>query len=116
MNNRHGRVAASTFLHEQKREWFSHDHTPPKNDNVRAGDVDLAFDEQPLNPKRSTWDESVRRGGREFRDIQRMKTIDIFARIECAHDCRFINLFRRRRLHKNAVNGWIAIQLLHARK
>src|ERR1700704_4736403 len=116
MKNRHGRVAVSTFLHEQKRQWFSHDHTPAKNDDVGAGDVDLAFAEQPLNPKRSTRDESVRRGGREFRDVQRMKTIDVFARIERAHDHYFIDLLRRRRLHKDPVNDWIAIQLLHTRE
>src|ERR1700694_121605 len=106
MHDRHRRIRVYVFLHEQKRERFSHDHTPPKNDDVAAGYVDLAFAEQPLNPKRSTRDESVRRGGREFRDVQRMKTIDVFARIERAHDYYFIDLLRRRRLHKDPVNDW----------
>ena len=46
----HGGVAAFCFLHQQQGDRFSNDHAPSKNDDVRAGDVDLAFDEESLNP------------------------------------------------------------------
>ncbi len=116
MHNRHGCITAFAFLHEQKRKRFSHNHAPAQDDDVRAGDVDLAFDQQALNAERGARNESVRRGGHEFRDVFRMKSIDIFARIERPHDCRFIDLFRRRRLHQNSVNGRIAVQLFDPRK
>ena len=45
-----------------------------------------------------------------------MKAIDVFRRIERAHDRGFIDLWRRRRLHEDAVNRGIAIQFVNARE
>ena len=58
MHDRHGRVSASAFLHEKKRERFAHDHAAAEHDDVRAGDFDSAFDQQSLTTERRAGDES----------------------------------------------------------
>ena len=53
---------------------------------------------------------------RELRHIRRMKAIHVLGRIERPHDGGFVDVRRRRRLHEDAVNRGIAIQLRDARK
>ena len=116
MGNGHSRVAAFSFLHEQQGDRFSNDHAPTEHDDVRARDVDLAFDKESLNPKRCARDKAGRVAHRELGHIERMKTIHVLARIERAHDRRFVDLFRRRRLNQHAVDFRIAIQFFDARE
>ena len=109
------RICVFVFLHEQKCKRFADNHAATKDDNMCAADVDLAFDEQTLHAERRARNETGRIAECEFCDIFRMKTINIFTRIESAHDCRFIDLFRWRRLHENTVNRPIPIQLFDTR-
>ena len=88
----------------------------PEHHDVRAADLDSAFPQQTQTAERRARDETGRIAEREFRDVHRMKSIDIFRRIERADDRRFIDLFGRRRLDENAVNRRIAIQFLDARE
>src|SRR5205807_1400226 len=76
------RVCVLVFLHKQKGERFADDHAAPKNDDVHAADLDLAFDEQALHTKRGAWNKPGRIAEREFCNVLRMKTVHIFARIE----------------------------------
>src|SRR2546423_14697118 len=102
MRNRRGRVTAFRFLHYQKRNRFADDHASPKDNDMRARDVDLGFDEKPLNAERCAWNKSSRVAHRELGDVEWMKTVDVFVWIKRADNCGFINLFRRRGLNKNA--------------
>ncbi len=109
-------VASLPFLHEEKRERFADDHAPPKHDDMRAADLDSALPEQAQTTQRRARHKPGRVAERELRDVHRMKTVDIFRRIERADDGRFIDLLRRRRLDEDAVNRRIAIQFLDARE
>ena len=52
----------------------------------------------------------------ELGNIFRVKSVHVFSRVQRADDCRFVDMFRGRRLNKNAVNGRIAIQFFDARQ
>ena len=110
------RLRPLPFRINKKRQRFSHDHAAAENDNVRAGNFDPALDEQPLTAQRRARNKPAFIAERELRDIHRMKTVHVLRRIERAHDRRFIDLLRRRRLNENAVNRRIAIQFFHARE
>src|ERR1700730_4558983 len=109
MRHSHRRIAARSFLHEQKREGFSYDHASPENDDVRTRDVDLAFCEQALDTERRAGNESRHITKREFGDIEWMKSINILCWIDRAHDRCLIDLLRRGRLNQDSVNFWFAI-------
>src|SRR5205814_9014537 len=51
MNDRYGGICVFVFLHKQKGKRFADNHAASKDDDVRAADVDLAFDEQTLHAK-----------------------------------------------------------------
>src|SRR3954465_13545572 len=46
-------------------------------------------------------------------DIFRMKAVYVFPWIQCPNDGSLVDLFWWRRLHQNAVHGWIGVQFLH---
>src|SRR5258708_4031347 len=106
MHHRYGGVAAFALLHEEQRERLPHNHAAAENDHMRPGDVDLAFEEQTLHAERRAWDKAGRIAKRELGHVHRMESIHILARVERAHDDRFIDLFRRWRLHENSVHSW----------
>ena len=93
MHDRDCRICVFVFLHKQKGKRFADNHAATKDDDVRAADVDLAFDEQTLHAKRCARNQPGRIAECEFCNIFRMKTIHVFARIERVHDLRFIDLF-----------------------
>ena len=113
MNDRDGGICVFVFLHKQKGKRFADNHAASKDDDVRAADVDLAFDEQTLHAKRRARNEAGLIADCKFCNVFRMKTVHVFTRIERAHDCRFIDLLRRRRLHENAVNCRVAVQFFN---
>ena len=76
------RICVLIFLHEQKGERFTDDHAAPEDDDVRAADIDLVFEEQTLHAKRGTWNESGRISEREFCNVLWVEAVHIFARIE----------------------------------
>src|ERR1044071_4784961 len=104
MNHRNGCVAASTFADQQKCQRLSYDHAATKNDNVRAGDFDPAFDEQTLTAKWRARHESTVIAERELGHIHRVEAINVLSWIECTDDGSFIDLFWRWRLHKDSVD------------
>src|SRR3984893_18228340 len=110
MNHSDGGIRPLAFLHEQKRERLAHDHDAAKKDDVRAGDVDLTFDEQSLHAERCAGNKSAWIVERELGHIFWMKTVDIFTRIKRTNDFRFVDLLGRRRLHENSVDCRLAIQ------
>src|SRR6266480_7355007 len=107
------RICVLVFLHEQKGERFSYDHAASEDDDVRPADIDLVFDEQPLHAKGCAWNEPGLISEREFYNVLRMEAVHIFARIERTHYRRFIDLLGRWRLHQNAVNCRVAVQLFN---
>src|SRR6266513_381790 len=108
------RICILVFLHEKKGERFTDDHAAPEDDDVRAADIDLVFEEQTLHAERGAWNEPGRIPEREFCNVLWMEAVHIFAWIERTHDGRFIDLFGRRGLHQNAVNCRVTIQLFDA--
>src|SRR6059058_4232815 len=107
MNHRDRCIDA--LSHEQKRHWFSDDHAATQHDNVGAGEGDAGFAEQVQTTQRRTRNKAGVIVECELRDIERVKSIHVFARIERANDHGLIDLRRRRRLNKNAMNFLIAI-------
>src|SRR5207249_4354283 len=86
MDHRHRRVAALAFVHEQKRERLANDHAAANHDDVRSGDLDSAFDQQPLTTERRARHKSSRIAERELRDVRRVKTIHVLLWIDCVDD------------------------------
>ena len=107
MNHRDRCVNA--LSHEQKRRWLSDDHAATEHDDVRAGQGDPRFAEQAQTTQRGARNKTSVVVERELCDIERLKSVHILARIERANDGRLVDLRRRRRLNKNAVNRFIAI-------
>ena len=107
MNHRDGCVDA--LSHEQKRHWLSDDHAATEHGDVGAGEGNAGFAEQTQTTEGGARNKTGVVVERELRDIERMKSIHIFARIERANDRRFVDLRRRRRLNENAMNFLIAI-------
>src|SRR5205823_5712857 len=97
------------FLHQQQRNRLSNDHASPENNDVRAGDVDVALDEHPLNPERRAGNKAGRITHRELGDVYWMETIDVLRRIKRADDRTFVDLLWRRRLNQNSVDCRIAV-------
>ena len=79
VHDRDRRVRVFVLLHEKQGERFAHDHAAANDHDVRAGDVDPAFNQQALATERGAWDKSAGIADCELRHIHRMKTIDIFA-------------------------------------
>src|SRR4030095_6876489 len=93
MDDGDGRINALT--HEQERHRFSDDHTAAEHNNVGAGEGDRAFTEQAQATEWSTRNKTRLVVERELGDVEWVKSVDIFARIECAHDGRLVDLWRR---------------------
>src|SRR5579864_5330098 len=109
MDDRDCGVATLRFLHEQQCNRFSDNHASSKNDHMRAGDLNVAFDEQSLNAEWRARNKSCRVAHRELCHVHWMKTIDVLRGIERTNNCRFVDMFWRRRLNEDAVNRRIAI-------
>ena len=110
MDNRDRGVPVFVFLHEKQGQRFAHDHASANDRDVRAVDVDVAFNQQTLHPKRRTRDKTAGIVEHELCDVPWMKSVHVLARIERAHDGCFIDVLRRRRLNQNAVNARVAIE------
>ena len=116
MRDGHGSVAAFCFLHQQKRDRLADNHTAAEHHDMCAGDVDFGFDKQALNAKRCARNETALVTHGELCHVQRVKAVDVFARIERANNCRFVNVLWRRRLNEDSVNIRITIQFLDVRE
>ena len=110
MHYRYGCIGS--FLHKEKRERLAHDHAATKHDDMCAADRDAAFPEQSQTTQRRARNEARDVTERELRDIDGMKTVDVFRRMERSDDDPFIDLFGRRGLDENAMDCGISIQLL----
>ena len=110
MHYRYGRIVS--LLHKEKREGLAHDHAATEHDDMRAANRDAAFPEQSQTTQRRARNEAREVTERELRDIDGMKTVDVFRRIERANDDPFIDLFGRRSLDENAMDCGISVQLL----
>ena len=93
----YGGVAEGAFLDEYIGKGFTDDIASADDDDVCAFDFDAAF-KQKLN-------DTVRRAGQKrflacyhFADVYRVKTVDIFGRVDCQQHFQFIDMFRQRQL------------------
>src|SRR4030095_15029668 len=111
MDDGDGRINALT--HEQERHRFSDDHTAAEHNNVGAGEGDRACTEQAQATEWSTRNKTRLVVERELGDVEWVKSVDVFAWIECAHDCRLVDLWRWRWLNKNTVDFLVVIELVH---
>ena len=100
MHDGHCRVAVLVFLHQQQCQRLADDHAAPDDHNVGAIDLDGAFQKQTLHAERCARHKSARVFENELGHISRMKSVHIFPRIQCAHDCYFVDMLGRRRLNK----------------
>ena len=116
MHHRDCSVSVFVFLHEKQSERFTHDHAAAKNHDVRAVNVDLAFDQQTLHAERRARHKAARIVEHELCNVFRVKAVHVLARIERAHDCCFIDVLGWRRLNENAMNSGIAIKFFDARE
>ncbi|KAG0506252.1 MAG: hypothetical protein Udaeo_03760 [Candidatus Udaeobacter sp.] len=116
MHNGHRRVAVFVFLHEQQCQRFANDHAAAEDHNVGAIDLDVAFQKQTLHAERCARHKTARVFEHELGDIFRVKSVHVFPRVQRTHNCRFVDLLRRRRLNKYAVNSRIAVEFFDARK
>ena len=103
-------VPVFVFLHEKQRQRFSHDHAAAKNNNVSAADLNVAFKEQTLHGQRRARHKAARIIEHELGDVFRVKSVYVLVRIECAHDCCFVDVLRWRRLNQNAMNIRVVIK------
>src|SRR5438876_3302297 len=69
-----------------------------------------------MQTKWSERDEAARISEHKLWDVLRMEAVHVLARIERAHDSGLVDVLRWRRLHQNAMNARIAIELFNARK
>ena len=97
-----------TFLHEQERHWFAYDHTPAEHDDVRTGKRHIGFAQQTQTAERCARDKTGIIAHGQLRYVERMESIDVFARIERTNDCGFVDLRRGRRLHEDPVVEFIS--------
>ena len=104
------------FSHKQKRHWFSDDHAATKHDDVGAGEGDSGFAKKAQTTQGGARNKPGVIFECELCDIERVKSVHIFARIERADNRRFVDLRRWRRLNQNAMNFLIAIQLINPRE
>ena len=102
-----------SLFHEQQRHGFTHNHTATEHDDVCAGDRHVGFAEQTQTTEGSAGYETGIIAHRQLRYVKRVESIDILARIESTNDYRLINLWRRRRLHEDAVNCRITVQFFN---
>ena len=86
MDNRDGGVSTRCFLHEKQRKRFAHNHAATEDNDVRAGDFDSVFDQQSLTTQRRAGDKACLIAKNEFGNIDWVKPVNVFCRIERTHN------------------------------
>src|SRR6266571_2129566 len=96
-------------LKEQTCNWPSDDLTAPDYARISAGNLNLISIQQ-LNNSRGRARHESRPTHRQQTDIRRMKSINVFGRIDGFDGDRIVNLFWQRQLHENPVNVIVRVQ------
>src|SRR5215831_21282207 len=107
-------VAVFVFLHEKQSQRFAHDHAATNYYYVRTVNFDFTFNQHTLHAKWRAGHKSAGIIEHELCDVFRMKTVDVLARVERAHDGCFVNMLGRRRLNENPMNARVAIKFFNA--
>ena len=97
-------------VHEQKRHGLANDVAASENDGVGALDLDIVAAQDFHAAGRSASDES-RATADEAAEIHRMKAVHVFGRIDGFKDALGVYLWRKRKLHEDAVHIVVAIQV-----
>ncbi len=110
MRDRHRRIAAAAFIHQEKCHRLSHDHRASEDYDICTGSLDAALYEQTLAAERRARDKCVRIAHGDFRDIDGMKSVHVLSRIDRIDHCTLVDVLRRRRLHEDAVDRRVRVQ------
>ena len=72
---------------------------------------DPSLYEKPLAAQRSTGHKRVRIPEGDLGDVDRVKSVDVLARIDCFDDGAFVDVRRRWGLNKDAMDRWVSVEL-----
>jgi len=111
MADGHGGVAAFGLAHQEMGDWLADDVAASDDDRMLARGLDAGADQH--------LDDAVRRARQEAglanhhaAHIDRREAVHILFRCDGVNDGGLIDMFRKRKLHKNAVDARVGIHLL----
>ena len=99
-------------MHRKQRGGLADNQTAAEHHNVFARERDAGAVEQLHDAGGRAGDETGVVLLREFAEIQRVETIDVFVRRDAAEDGEFVEVFRQRRLDEDAVDSGVGVELI----
>ena len=112
MANSDRAIARISFLHHQGSHRLAHDITASQHYAMFAASRDLVTSQQFQNTGRSRRHEP-READRHTADVDRMETVHILTVVDRFDDLLFRDMFRKRKLHDEAVHIRIVVQFVH---
>ena len=98
-------IGCIVFLGKQPGNGFANNIGTPDDNYFRPIKIDSGSAQNLLYPGGRAWNKTILSAAcQQFAKIQGMKSIHILVRVNCIHNCLFINAFRQGKLDKNAMH------------
>ena len=113
--DRNGGVGAGFFLQREQGDGFADNERSAKNDDVLTGEIHAAAGEEFHDARGGAGHETRGIFLGDFAEVERVKTVDVFARRDPPENGEFVEVLGQRRLDENAVNRRVGVEVVDER-